>query len=115
MFLTEDTRMKMWAGISAVLCLLVVADVASARCRKRCAPASCPTTCYAPSCGTGYGHAAGCGYTYVTTYQDVTRTICEYVPVTTTQDVTEAVCTPVKKVVPQTYTYYENVIVNVPA
>jgi len=107
--------MKKWAGISAVLCLLMVADVASARCRKRCAPTICPTTCYAPSCGTGYGQAAGCGYTYVTTYQDVTRTVCEYVPVTTTQDVTETVCTPVKKVVPQTYTYYENVIVNVPA
>jgi len=92
--------MKKWMAVLATLSLLAAVDTASAaHGRKQCAP-----TCYTPSCG----------YTYVTTYQDVTRTICEYVPVTTTQDVTEVVCTPVKKVVPQTETYYENVIVNVP-
>ena len=92
--------MKKWMAVLATLSLLAAVDTASAAHRRK----SCAPSCYTPTCG----------YTYVTTYQDVTRTVCESVPVTPTQHVTEEVCTPDKKNVPQTETYYENVNDNVP-
>ena len=99
--------MKTWAMAVAVLGLLTVADVASAKHRTRCAPICASMAYYAPV-------EVNCGYRYVTTYQDVTRTLCDYVPVTTTRDVTQTVVTPVRKTVPMTQTYYEDVLENVP-
>ena len=100
--------MKKWAIAVAVLGPLLFTNVASAGHRTRCAPTWVAMASYAP-CGD-----VGCGFTYVTTYQPVTRTVCEYFPVTTMQDRPETVVTPVRKTVPMVQTYYENVWENVP-